>query len=105
MYQTMTTTTRLSVGTSVRVRYGVADPDYPDSSIEGWAGTIVRIDDDGTAPCLVRWDGNTLENANSAGCMQCERDDLDREEMWLAEEDLEDDWSVDSDADREQVRN
>ena len=90
MSQVMTATmpTRLSVGTNVRVRFGVADPDYPDSSIGGWAGTIARIDDDDTAPCLVRWDGNTLENADPAGRTQCERDDFALEEMWLAEEDL-----------------
>ncbi len=90
MPQVLTTTApaRLSVGTNVRVRFGVSDPDYPDLSIGGWAGTIVRTNDDSTTPCLVRWDWNTLAHADSTGQARRKLDGLASEEMWLAEEDL-----------------
>ena len=48
---TATAKPRLSVRAHVRVRCGVLDPDYPDLSIEGWAGTIVRTNVDSMTPC------------------------------------------------------
>ena len=79
---------RLWVGAHVRVRFGVLDPDYPDLSIDGWTGTIVRTNDDSTTPCLVRWDWNTLEHAESTGHARWKEDGFASEEMWLAESDL-----------------
>jgi hypothetical protein len=78
----------LSVGSNVRVRFGVLDPDYPDLTIGGWEGTIVRTNDRKTTPYLVRWDWNTLEHADSTGQARRKQDGLMFEEMWLAEEDL-----------------
>ncbi len=90
MPQVMTTMrpAQLSVGSYVRVRFGVLDPDYPDLTIGGWEGTIVRTNDRKKAPCLVRWDWNTLAHADSAGQARRKQDGLVFEEMWLAEEDL-----------------
>jgi hypothetical protein len=85
---TATAKPRLSVGAHVRVRGGVLDPDYPDLSIDGWAGTIVRTNDDSMTPCLVRWDWNTLEHASPTGQSRRKGDGLAFEEMWLAEDDL-----------------
>jgi hypothetical protein len=80
--------TQLSVGSNVRVRFGVLDPDYPDLFITGWTGTIVRTNDNRRTPCLVRWDWNTLEHADPTGQLRRKQDGLVLEEMWLAEEDL-----------------
>jgi hypothetical protein len=96
MSQVMTQT-RLAVGTNVGVRRGVADPNFPHLSIEGWSGTIVEIDENRAAACLVRWDGSTMEYADPVWRAPCERDGLVFEEMWLAEKDL----SVDSNLDPE----
>jgi hypothetical protein len=79
---------RLCVGEHVRVHFGVLDRDYPDVSIEGWAGTIMRTDDDRATPCLVRWDWNTLERAHSTRQGRRNQDGVASEEMWLAEDDL-----------------
>jgi hypothetical protein len=79
---------RLSVGSYVRVRCGVLDPDYPDLTIGGWEGTVVRTNDRKTTPCLVRWDWNTLARADSTGLTRRKLDGLVFEEMWLAEQDL-----------------
>ena len=35
------------VGARVRVKSGVADPDYPDIPLGGWVGTIKDIERDG----------------------------------------------------------
>jgi hypothetical protein len=85
---TATAKLRLSVGAHVHVRFGVLDPDYPDLSIDGWAGTIVRTNGDSMTPCLVRWDWDTLEHADPIGQSRREEDGLTFEEMWLAEDDL-----------------
>jgi hypothetical protein len=37
-------------GDRVRVRRGVTDPDFPDLSIGGWAGTVAEVDT-GPSPC------------------------------------------------------
>jgi hypothetical protein len=79
---------RLPVGTNVHVRFGVADPDYPDLSIDGWEGTVAQIDGDSTAPCLVHWNRSTLENTSPTSHVRSVHDDLVVEEMWLAEDDL-----------------
>ena len=39
--------TRFKVGDRVRVRRGVADVEYPDLPLGGWAGTVAEIHDDG----------------------------------------------------------
>jgi hypothetical protein len=79
---------RLWVGAHVHVRFGVLNPDYPDLSIDDWAGTIVRTNDDSMTPCLVRWDWDTLEHADPVGQSRRKEDGLTFEEMWLAEGDL-----------------
>jgi hypothetical protein len=79
---------QLWVGAHVRVHFGDLDQGFPDLSIEGWAGTITRTNDDRATPCLVRWDWNTLERANAIGHAPRKQNGFVPEEMWLAEEDL-----------------
>ena len=75
------------VGYRVHVREGVRDPDFPETSISGWTGTIAQVES-GDAPYLIRWDHDTLRNTNPAHRARCAYDDLAFDEMWLAEDDL-----------------
>ena len=38
---------RFAVGTSVRVKHGVTDPDFPDIPLGGWAGHVTELDRQG----------------------------------------------------------
>jgi len=78
------------IGDSVRVRLGVSDPDYKDIPLGGWVGTIKEIQ---RSPkqylYLIAWSQETLKNVHPVFRKRAERDDLDYEEMWLADEDIE----------------
>jgi len=76
---------KFHVGDLVRVKHGVADVDYPDIPMGGWVGRITKIE----GMCLVRWSTETLENVHPVYRKRCERDGLDEDSSWLAEEDLE----------------
>ncbi len=81
-----------AVGSKVRVRPGVKDPDAPDMPIGLWCGTVE--DRDLTAdPCgyQVRWDRRTVDQMHPVFVKRCRRDDLEVEVMWLEETDLEPD--------------
>jgi calcium binding protein len=81
---------RFQPGDRVRVKYGVADPDFPDIPLGGWAGTIEmteQVDDQITYE--IEWDRRTLDGMHPVYKNRCERDGLDLETMWLGEEDLE----------------
>src|SRR5829696_7921702 len=48
------------VGSEVRVRAGVRDPDQPDMPIGGWCGIVVDVDESVTPRgYLVQWDPRT----------------------------------------------
>src|SRR3954464_15356143 len=81
---------RFQPGDRVRVKYGVADPDFPDIPLGGWAGTVEmaeQVDDQITYE--IEWDRKTLDGMHPVYKNRCERDGLDLETMWLGEEDLE----------------
>lgn len=80
---------RFDVGDPVRVKGGVADPDYPDIPIGGWAGTVKTVDEDDPIGYLIHWNQRTLDNLHPVFKNRCERDGLDYEEMWLDEECVE----------------
>jgi hypothetical protein len=80
---------RFSIGDSVRVKAGVADPDYPDIPIGGWSGQITEIQAGDPPTCLVRWSQQTLENMHPVYRNRCERDGLDIKNMWLALSEIE----------------
>jgi hypothetical protein len=79
-----------AVGSAVRVKPGVTDPDFPDRPLAGWSGTV-RERDDGESPplCLVAWDRRTLDGIDPEHRRRCERDGLDYDSMWLAADALE----------------
>lgn len=81
---------RFSVGAKVRVRHGIADPDFPDIPIGGWAGTITEVNQRDRLPlCLVEWNQSTLDNMHPVFRKRCDRDDLEETSSWLADKDLE----------------
>lgn len=77
-------------GHPVRVRRGVTDPDFPDLTIGGWAGTVVQVDTSSSPPIyLVRWSRETLRAVHPVHRKRAERDGFEIGEMWLGAEDLE----------------
>ena len=79
-----------AVGSAVRVKPGVTDPDFPDRALGGWSGTVRELDADETPPlCLVAWDRHTLDGIDPEHRRRCERDGLDYDSMWLAADALE----------------
>jgi hypothetical protein len=83
---------RFSVGSAVRVKKGVTDPDFPDIPLGGWAGTVQEADPEAEPPLyLVAWNRRTLGAMHSVYRTRCERDGLDSDSMWLGGGDLEPD--------------
>ncbi len=81
---------RFAVDDRVRVKYGTADPDFPDIPLGGWAGTVAEVSDDGKSHrYLIEWNQFTLDNMPSIFRKRCERDGLDEESSCLGEEDFE----------------
>ena len=77
------------IGTKVRVKYGVCDPDFPDIPLGGWAGTVKEVPGQGRDEyphCLGPADPQGMHPIYKK---RCERDGLELESMWLGEEDLE----------------
>jgi hypothetical protein len=79
-----------AVGSAVRVKPGVTDPDFPDRALGGWSGTVRELDAAESPPlCLVAWDRRTLDGIDPEHRRRCERDGLDYDSMWLAPDALE----------------
>jgi hypothetical protein len=81
---------RFGLGDVVRVRQGTRDPDFPDIPMGGWVGTIKEVEA-GSAPThyCVAWSRDTLASIHPVFRRRCERDGLDYEQTYLAEDDLE----------------
>ena len=83
---------RFPPGMKVRVRHGVRDPDFPDIPQGGWAGTIKEVEQSkGHATYLVAWVRTPLRGMHPFDENFCERDSLERESIWLGDENLETD--------------
>ena len=81
---------RFEPGAKVRVKQGVRDPDFADIPLGGWAGTIKEVlRAEGETTFLVAWNRATLQGMHPIHRKRCERDGLELESMWLAEDDLE----------------
>jgi hypothetical protein len=80
-----------TVGDRVRVRPGVADPDFPDLPLGGWAGTVAEVDDRSPPTYRVRWGRETLLAVHPVHRKRAERDGFEIGEMWLGAGDLEPD--------------
>ncbi len=77
------------VGDQVRVRHGTVDPDYPDLPLGGWAGTIVKIDDDGL--CHIKLNQAMLDQIHPVYRKRCKRDGLHIEILDMHQEDIDPD--------------
>ena len=78
-----------AVGTQVRVRSGIADPDYPEMVLSGWAGSVLQVGEGAPTRYLVRWSPQTLESIRPAYQKRCQQDDFVFDQMWLLEDDLQ----------------
>ena len=82
--------TRFHVGDMVRVRTGTRDPDYPDIPMGGWVGMIREVEGGGDpAHYCIAWSPETLASIHPVFRKRCDRDGLDCEQAYLAEDDLE----------------
>ena len=74
----------------VRVTHGVADPDFPDIPLGGWAGIVTKVDEQVREPLfLVEWNQSTLDNMPPIFHKRCDRDGLEETSSWLGNKDLE----------------
>src|SRR5437899_12733452 len=80
-----------AVGSRVRVRKGVKDPDYPDIPLGGWTGTVTETHEssEDARTYLVEWDETAVKQMHPVYRRRCERDGLELERAWLDERDLE----------------
>ena len=82
------TAPRFALGDHVRVKPGVADPDYHDLPLGAWAGEIIEINKRNPPTYLIRWNQHTLDNIHPVYRQRAERDAFDVQELWLGDDDL-----------------
>jgi len=81
---------KFPVGSRVRVKTGVASPEFPDFSVEGWTGTINEVASK-KAPVtyVLEWDEPTLERMPKDYVDRCEQGGLYYRMICLSEDDLD----------------
>lgn len=83
---------KFAVGTEVRVKPGIKDPDFPDIPLGGWSGKIADVAQRKEGPVYqIEWDDRTLEAIHPVYVKRCKRDDLQLYTMSLGENDIEPD--------------
>lgn len=82
---------RFGKGDLVRVKSGVADPDFADIPIGGWAGRISEVAFDESWNYLILLNAQTLKSIHPIFRKRCERDGLEFDRIWMSEDDLEPD--------------
>ncbi len=80
---------KFAVGTSVRVKVGVMDPDFPSIPLGNWTGTVSDVEKESRITYLVQWSPHILESVHPTCQRFCEKWDVAFDKMWLLEEDLE----------------
>jgi len=77
-------------GDKVCIATGVIDPDFS-INIEGWSGEIDKIEllENGSWMYRIVWDEITLEIAGGEYISKCEEENLDFENIYLLEKELE----------------
>ncbi len=73
------------VGDQVRVQYGVADPDYPDLPLGGWAGTVNEVQED---ECTIVLNRFTLDHMHPIYKRRSQQDGLTLDEVVMGQEEL-----------------
>ena len=83
-------TSKYKYGDKVRVVRGVIDPDFR-INIGSWSGVIDEIEllDNGSWMYCIVWDKDTLLKAGNKYISKCEKANLDYENIFLAENELE----------------
>jgi hypothetical protein len=82
--------TRFVIGSRVRVKIGMRDPDFPDLPLDGWSGKVQKIGTENGLPTyLVAWDRYTRRHIDPLFRGRCEEEDLNPDSMWLGEDFLE----------------
>ena len=80
----------LSPGTAVRVRAGVAAPEFPDVDCTGWTGRVTEVLNKKTNPkYVVAWDDATLSGLPDDYHQRCEQAGLLFELSCFPGDDLE----------------
>jgi hypothetical protein len=83
---------KFAPGAAVRAKPGIKDPDYPDIPLGGWAGTITDIDRSSRPVAyLIEWNQATLDAMHPVFRQRCLRDDVNFQEFWLDEDNIEED--------------
>jgi hypothetical protein len=78
------------MGTTVRVKAGQRDPDFPELDLSGWIGTVLEVDTEGDRPVyLVAWTDETHRRIDPAVEKRCEEQGLDYRTIWLEEDGIE----------------
>ena len=78
-----------SVGAIVRVKSGTMDPVFAVIPLGGWIGTIQNVDEQAHPKLYqIRWNQDTLDQMHPVYLKRCQRDDLEMDNMWLAEDEL-----------------
>jgi len=80
----------LDEGTRIRVKAGVASPDFPDVSFAGWTGSVMEVS--GKPPAqkfIVEWDQQTIAGMPADYVSRCESQMLFHAMACLGGEDLE----------------
>lgn len=65
------------VGQKIRVKPGIASPEFPDISIEGWTGMVAETS--GKAPAvkfIIEWDDATVDAMPKTYIERCEAQQL-----------------------------
>ena len=80
----------LGEGTRIRVKPGVASPEFPDVSLTGWTGSVIEVS--GRPPAqklIVEWDSATIQAIPADYVSRCEAQMLFHAMACLGQDDLE----------------
>lgn len=80
---------KFAVGTKVKVKPGVASPEFADYSVSGWIGTVSELaSKKPPVTYVIEWDEQTLGSMPPAYVQRCEQDGLYYRMICLPEDDL-----------------
>ena len=90
---------KLKIGDSVKVKYGILEPDNEEFEIGGWQGRVINIDTKSNAKNVlltIEWDSETLQQIPNNYIIEAEEEGLSWQTMVLYHSDIESTTSRDS---------
>ena len=79
----------IAEGMRVRVREGIASPEFPEISIAGWTGTVHEVSGKASpTSCVLEWDAETLARMPQDYVARCEQERLYHLMACLSEDSL-----------------